>query len=107
MVPKSLPNSSVYPKVNYFHNFDDLFSLTNAKFEFINVILSLKTMIDGTFFFEPLPLPHEARNHFVSGCISLILRKKRPNADIMFSEDTDFYSKLFSPNFFSYRVRTC
>ena len=51
MGPKSLLNSSVYPKVNYFHKFEDYINLKNVKFECLKVILSLKTMIDKTFFF--------------------------------------------------------
>ena len=50
-ISKSLPNSSVYPKVNHFHKFEDLISLKNVKFEFLKVILSLKAMIDRTLFF--------------------------------------------------------
>ena len=44
MVPKSLPNSSVYPKVNYFHKFKDHISLKNVKVELLKVISSLKTI---------------------------------------------------------------
>ena len=40
----------MYPKVNHFHKFEDLIILKNVKFEFLRVILSLKTMIDRTFF---------------------------------------------------------
>ena len=64
-------NSSIYSNVNYFPKIEDHFSQENDKFEFLKLILSLKTMINRTFFFCTLPPPpHEARSRFVSsGCI--------------------------------------
>ena len=59
----------IYPKVNYFPKIEDYISLENGKFEFLKLILSLKTMINGTFFLNPPPPPHEERSRFVSGCI--------------------------------------
>ena len=45
------------PKLIIFIN-EDLISLKDVKFEFLKVvILSLKTMIDRTFFFGTLPPP--------------------------------------------------
>ena len=47
----------VYPKVIYFHKFENLISLKNTKFEFLKVILSSKTMIYTTLYFEPFHPP--------------------------------------------------
>ena len=56
MVSKSLAYSTVYPKVNYFHKFEDHIGLKNVKLEFLDIILSMKTMINRTFFFlNPFP----------------------------------------------------
>ena len=41
----------MYPKVNYFPKIEDHISLKNGKFEFLKFILSLKTVINRTFFF--------------------------------------------------------
>ena len=56
MVPKSRVNSSIYPKVNYFLKIEDHINLENGKFEFLKLILSLKTMMNRIFF-EPFPPP--------------------------------------------------
>ena len=67
MVPKSLVNSSIYPKVNYFLKIEDHINLENGKFEFVKLTLLLKTMMNRISFLNPPP--HEARSRFLSGCL--------------------------------------
>ena len=38
-----------------FSKIEDHIILENGKFEFLKLVLSLKTMINRTFFFEPFP----------------------------------------------------
>ena len=54
---KPLPKNSVNPEGNYFHKFEDHISLKNVEFEFSNLILSLKTMINKYFLFLNPPVP--------------------------------------------------
>ena len=51
---------SINPRVNYFPKLEDYISLENDKFEFLKFMLSLKTMINRTFFFwTPPPMKRE------------------------------------------------